>query len=67
MQLPDHQPRVLRSGFNRDLASRSIASEVTPQSCNPLACIAAVAKCASSSNPIECILSEAPHCLDCLP
>lgn len=65
MQLPGLQPSALRGGtFN--VASRRLSGAVTPQGCNWFACAGAVAKCISSGNPIECILSEAPKCLDCI-
>lgn len=42
---------------------------VTPQGCplpQQIACIAAIAKCAVSPNPIQCLLQTAPHCIECL-
>lgn len=68
MHLPSFQPHALRS--SHDGARRVIGLvAITPQGGGLkciIRCAGALAACAASSNPLECILATAPECADCL-
>jgi hypothetical protein len=68
MRTPVFQPHITREArVSTSIARSSAGGSLSPQGCDFFRCAADVARCLSSPNPVQCLLSVAPHCLDCIP
>lgn len=67
MRMPIYQPQTHRALSERHVfAGTGEAEGLTQQGCDWIACASAVARCIANPNPLECIMSIAPNCRDCL-
>lgn len=68
MRTPDFQPQVMREArVSVSIARSGAAAGLSPQGCDFFRCASDLARCLASPNPVQCLLTSAPHCLDCIP